>query len=472
MNNKKVCCIILGLGDLGFTVAKETARYMSCMKNNSATDFSMVLCDYGAVGSQDIGNNYLPEDFGWSKSAVVRELLISNLNREEDSYNGKFLNLKNKVASVSFNLEKHFSDFVEYIEETKNRTDLYFICNCTNNTKVYNLCKQLMENKVYMENIVLFQPDDTDLTVYTKMLSSLIGKMPEETDQYDYTHVDCMHTAYAMVEKMVSYVSDRNLKLDVYEKMDYSADLSVKKRPELIICVGAGGTGGDFVKEFLPYMAQHTTDLSFLLIDGDRVEEKNCERQPFSKEDVFLKKTDALCKSLTHEFPQLTGRVFSWPYYLESIEDLDDAVSFAGFGADTAVVLVGAVDNHRARQVLHSFYQERDDVIYVDSGNEFDYGEVVTGCKEDGMEKSKPRAHYFPDVLTDNSPSAAEQSCGAVNVSMPQHQITNLIAAEILFKNMHSLLEKQKICSGIVYFDVFSETYVHTAHKEEFYDEH
>ena len=67
MNNKKVCCIILGLGDLGFTVAKETARYMSCMKNNSATDFSMVLCDYGAVGSQDIGNNYLPEDLAGAK---------------------------------------------------------------------------------------------------------------------------------------------------------------------------------------------------------------------------------------------------------------------------------------------------------------------------------------------------------------------------------------------------------------------
>ena len=75
----------------------------------------------------------------------------------------------------------------------------------------------------------------------------------------------------------------------------------------------------------------------------------------------------------------------------------------------------------------------------------------------DGKEISPVRSFYYPDVLTDASPSASERSCGEINESSPQHICTNLCSAQMILSVVESLIMDGKVHGGIVYFDTFSQ---------------
>ena len=56
-----------------------------------------------------------------------------------------------------------------------------------------------------------------------------------------------------------------------------------------VCCIGAGGTGGYFLKEFSRYLGGFRENISGLyVIDGDIVEEHNLSRQCFAEEDIGL----------------------------------------------------------------------------------------------------------------------------------------------------------------------------------------
>ena len=189
------------------------------------------------------------------------------------------------------------------------------------------------------------------------------------------------------------------------------------------------------------------------MIDGDRVEEKNCIRQPFSSHDLMQYKADVLRAQLIRDYPELEHQIFSYPVYIDTVEQLDDCVNF--FQVQN-LILVGCVDNHRARQVMHQYYDRKETILYLDSANEFSVGEVVVSIKLKGVECSPLRSYYYPDVLTDQSPSASELSCGVVNQSSPQHQVTNVMAAHILITLLEDVVNKGVLHGGIVYFDSFA----------------
>lgn len=69
----------------------------------------------------------------------------------------------------------------------------------------------------------------------------------------------------------------------------------------IVMIVGAGGTGGNFAKEFARYAAFYDKEgcsITAILIDGDTVEPKNQERQPYIAEDVQQNKAIALTSAI------------------------------------------------------------------------------------------------------------------------------------------------------------------------------
>ena len=44
-------------------------------------------------------------------------------------------------------------------------------------------------------------------------------------------------------------------------------------------------------------------------------------------------------------------------------------------------IIIGCVDNHNCRKILHEIFEEYTDIIYIDAANEFSTGEVVVGIK-------------------------------------------------------------------------------------------
>ena len=224
-----------------------------------------------------------------------------------------------------------------------------------------------------------------------------------------------------------------------------------------VICIGAGGTGGNFLKEFGRFLSFFRSDekrVHLSIVDGDRVEQRNCARQPFIAEDENQFKSVTMASAIIENFGLDENKVHAHARYIDTVSDLAQIAS-VGYvsGFDNVIVLVGAVDNHRARQVMHEFFYQQGNIVYVDSANEFRVGEVVVGIRIGGKNIAPPRSHYYEEILEDKGKRASETSCGAVNVSAPQHITTNLMAANICLSFVVDVLGGELKRGGIVYFD-------------------
>ncbi len=214
-----------------------------------------------------------------------------------------------------------------------------------------------------------------------------------------------------------------------------------------IINVGCGGTGS-FVMGYLARMLRDC-DINVYLIDGDRIEDKNLERQGFSSCDIGESKAVILAD-------EMQGVGFN--NVKVKSEYLVDKAQLNGF-ADEFCILIGCVDNHRARQVMHDFFYSRDNIMYIDSANEFDSGEVCIGIRMNGKDVAPPRGYYFPDVLTDNSPRADELGCDTVNESKPQHLLTNSLMAMEVAKIVYSFFNKGTLEGGMIFCSSLKDDY-------------
>lgn len=235
-----------------------------------------------------------------------------------------------------------------------------------------------------------------------------------------------------------------------------------------IVLIGTGGTGGMFASLIARYIYSKKDDksvaFSLSLVDADRVSESNVNRQPFTAEDVNQFKVDCLNEAFTELYDI---KVTAFPQYIDKPEDLTNIInsykpnSFSNlYEKHEHIILVGGVDNHRARQVMHEYFSswkgnDYTDLLYIDSANEFDFGTCVCGYRTHEGEFCPPRAFFFRDVLTDTGKSASEMSCGEINVSAPQHLVTNMAAANTIFSKICLFVDKHEVSGGVTSFYPF-----------------
>ncbi len=204
--------------------------------------------------------------------------------------------------------------------------------------------------------------------------------------------------------------------------------------------IGAGGTGGYFLKEFARYIQGHTGCFKGMyIIDGDTVEEKNVLRQAFQLEDVGFNKAVVMADILRSAF----GVKFqAKPDFLEASDEIE-----CHYGS--VPLIIGCVDNHQARMVCEKFFNEHDTVFYLDSANEFSTGEVVFSYKVNGKVLSPLRSSIFKMEI---GKKRSEMSCEELNNVEPQHIATNMLAGNILLREVCSILDGKPHC-GFVEFD-------------------
>jgi len=216
-----------------------------------------------------------------------------------------------------------------------------------------------------------------------------------------------------------------------------------------ILCIGAGGTGGYFLKEFSRFFHTELPVTELSVIDGDTVEEHNLSRQCFLSEDIGQKKASVLSNILNDSF-ETTWNCF--PRYLTSLSDFEDI-----FGRDGNIpVIIGCVDNHGCRLLCEEYFKSVDDCIYFDSANEIESGEVVFSYKFKGKQVSLLRSEIFPDITKGDTRNVTELSCEELNVHMPQHIMTNMMAGNILLSALCGLLETGKLFPGMTIFNAAS----------------
>ncbi len=234
-----------------------------------------------------------------------------------------------------------------------------------------------------------------------------------------------------------------------------------------IIIVGVGGTGG-LLANFLCKTVAKRQDVCFTLVDADIVEAKNLLRQPYMEEDIGASKAEALAEALGDAY---SVNVLSENRFIESADDIADIFSRGrnvyewesndkySSNFHEIRILCGCVDNHAARKCMHEYFAEkhphtRDGILlYADSGNEFNYGEVVFGVRDGNSILAPDKVHYFPDLFDGELTPRSQESCEALNESAPQHFTTNLMAATIMLSGISRLLQSGVFPTGIVNFD-------------------
>ena len=216
-------------------------------------------------------------------------------------------------------------------------------------------------------------------------------------------------------------------------------------RPVKIVMIGAGGTGGHIAPHL--YRLLYTLDrpVRFIICDGDIVEEKNLVRQNFTEADLGLNKARVAAERYSNVFGLETSYV---PDFIESVERLDELVTpkvwhTGTYGAETIpgqVILIGAVDNNRSRQLCHEVFLNAEELIYIDSGNGEYTGQVVCGIRRYGRTYYKPVGMLYPDLAQPDDLFPSEVSCADASVSAPQTIVANLMAATAVVTMIYNIL--------------------------------
>ena len=218
-----------------------------------------------------------------------------------------------------------------------------------------------------------------------------------------------------------------------------------KERPVKIVMIGAGGTGGHIAPHLYRLLYALERPVKFIVCDGDIVEEKNLVRQNFTEADLGLNKARVVAERYSSVFGLETSYV---PDFIESAEKLEELTKpdvlrvseYSGKTVTELVILIGAVDNNRSRQLCHEVFLKAENLVYIDSGNGEYTGQVVCGIRRNRKTYYKPVGALYPDLAQPDDLFPSEVSCADASVSAPQTIVANLMAATAVVTMIYNIL--------------------------------
>ena len=218
------------------------------------------------------------------------------------------------------------------------------------------------------------------------------------------------------------------------------------ERPVKVVMLGAGGTGGHIAPHLYRLLYALDRPVRFIICDGDVVEQKNLVRQNFIPADLGENKARVLAERYSTVFGMETEYV---PSFVEDEERLRELLTPRVWYSNTyppvevkweLVILIGAVDNNRSRQLCHKVFYQAKELVYIDSGNGEYTGQVVCGIRSGGRTLYRPVGAAYPDVLKDTDKFPTELSCAEASVSAPQSIAANITAATAVVDIIYHIL--------------------------------
>ena len=252
-----------------------------------------------------------------------------------------------------------------------------------------------------------------------------------------------------------------------------------------IMVVGTGGTGGYLVRDLSRFIYAlkekgDSRQFSITLIDGDVVEQKNVLRQNFTPRDVGKHKAEVLARRHANAFGIEINCVNEMATYalLNGLHD-------SSYSSNVPIqnIVIGCVDNHEARRAIFQYSQSKNNVYWLDSGNEKKSGQVVLGYGRTNVNSynrwytpERNTTYNMPNVI-DLYPEIADpkedevpvekSSCAEAAMVETQTIQVNITAANVVFNFVSQILMEQPITINSVEFNTKNLTNV--AHLTEGY---
>lgn len=223
-----------------------------------------------------------------------------------------------------------------------------------------------------------------------------------------------------------------------------------------ITIIGLGGTGAGVARILgrIAYDIQRSRGRGrapeIVLIDPDRIEEKNVGRQLFAPSDIGQYKAEVASKRLNYAL----GLATKW-----IPAEVDANRHFSRHGSD---IVVSCVDNYLARREIN-----RISGILIASGNHNNAGQVTIGSCDDAEQvknnldrenvRDLPKEGLlFPSLLEPEikvEPKPENLSCSELVATGEQDLLVNDWMATIVGQYIYKLLHRQPIHSFMTYIN-------------------
>ena len=207
--------------------------------------------------------------------------------------------------------------------------------------------------------------------------------------------------------------------------------------------IGLGGVGSILSEKLCRFLNYSQVNTSFVvtLIDGDEYEDKNFERQEFTR---LGNKAEIKANDLKIKYMNLN---------IDYIIDYINTDTISRVINDKDIIFL-CVDNHKTRMVVSNYCKTLDDVILISGGNELTDGNVQIYIKKGGVSITPDLCAYHPEIATPTDKSPDEMSCEELSKSEPQLYFTNLSVATIMCWAYYNIVVQQNIDASEIYFDI------------------
>ena len=226
-----------------------------------------------------------------------------------------------------------------------------------------------------------------------------------------------------------------------------------------IVQIGCGGTGSLLVPYIARLMAgpDFESIMSYTLVDGDKVTEKNIKRQNFVSADIGKFKAEVLAKRYSLA---LGVEIASMPIYITDGKCLEKVAQ------NELSILISCVDNNKTRKIIAERQNSNtySSPIWVDSGNELLGGQVfIQGNTRNGIKADLLKAH--PEIAKAQDKLPTELACAERLNSGEQSLGVNATAANVIFNIVCTLLRNEKLH----YYEI--DFTAHNSFKKKFLDD-
>ena len=222
------------------------------------------------------------------------------------------------------------------------------------------------------------------------------------------------------------------------------------KQTKKIKVIGAGGIGSHLVEPLARYLSYVEYYWEVTIVDGDSFEERNRERQRFSK--AGINKAASMVLSLREQFPKV---------HFRAKEEYVTERNVVSIIREKDIVFMG-VDNHATRKLVSDRCCELEEVLLISGGNSYTDGDVLIHWRQNNCNMTPPITQTAPDINVpkDKNPGefteADRQGCQAQALTNPQLIFTNLDIACCML-NCYYAYEQEKLTCKRVFSDILTQ---------------
>ncbi len=209
-----------------------------------------------------------------------------------------------------------------------------------------------------------------------------------------------------------------------------------------IVVVGLGGVGSILTEKLCRFINfSHKEDCHVLLVDGDKYEPKNYERQEFT---TLGNKAEVKVEELKYKFSNIK---------FESNNSYIDEDNISDIINEGNIIFI-CVDNHKSRMIINNYCKTLNNFTIISGGNELTDGNVQLYVRKEGKDLTPDLCKYHPEIAKPNDKLPTEMSCEELSKSEPQLYFTNLGVATLMCWTFYNAVIGNRFKRSEVYFDI------------------